>query len=214
MILKRVEQRERDVAVMKTPVNRVDAHIFKEIVHPAHVPFESKPEPTKISRTRYTRPPGCLLNIAHHSGETLVTDFVETFQKINGVEVLAAAVNIRNPLARLSRIIEVKHRSHSVHAQPVYVIFVEPEKRIPDKEIPHFIAAKIKNQRAPILLLALARIHVFVEIRAIEFSQAMRVLWKMRRHPIHDHADAGLMTFVDEITEFIWRAEPAGGRVI
>ena len=36
----------------------------------------------------------------------------------------------------------------------------------------------------------------------------------MRRHPIHDHADAGLMTFVDEMAEIIGRAEPARRRVI
>src|SRR5439155_2812082 len=129
------------------------------------------------------------------SGETLITDFVEAFQEIDCVEVLAAAVNIRDPLAGLPRIIEVKHRSHSVDAQPVDVIFVEPEERIADKKIPHFITAKIKNKGAPVLVLALARIHVFIEVRAIEFSQGVRVLWKMRRHPSHDHANTGLMTF-------------------
>src|SRR5215510_3146941 len=94
------------------------------------------------------------------------------------------------------------------------MIFIEPEKRVTDKKIAHFVAAKIENERAPILVLALARIHVFVEIGAIEFSQRVRVLWKMRRHPVHDDADTCLMTFVDEMTKFIGRTEPAGGSVI
>ena len=94
------------------------------------------------------------------------------------------------------------------------MIFVEPEERVADEEIAHFVAAEIENQRAPILVLALARIHVLVEIGAVEFRQPVRVLWKMRRHPIHDHADAGLMTFVDEMAELIRRAEPARRRVI
>jgi hypothetical protein len=51
-------------------------------------------------------------------------------------------------------------------------------------------------------------------IGAVEFSERMCVLSEMRRHPIHDHADAGLMTFVDEMTKFIRRAEPARRRVI
>src|SRR5213076_903528 len=36
----------------------------------------------------------------------------------------------------------------------------------------------------------------------------------MRRHPVHDHAYAGLMTFVDEMTKVVRRTKPAGGRVI
>src|SRR5260370_32984431 len=133
---------------------------------------------------------------------------------MNGVEVLAAAVNIRDPLASLSRIIEIKHRSYGVDAQTVDVIFVEPKKRVTDKKIADFVAAKIENERAPILLLALSRVHVFVEICAIEFGQRVSVLWKMRRHPIHDDADTGLVTFVGEMAEFIGRAEAAGRRVI
>src|ERR1700736_1398640 len=50
MFLKRVKQRKRDVAVMKTPINRIERHVFQEIVHPAHVPFESKTESAEISR--------------------------------------------------------------------------------------------------------------------------------------------------------------------
>ena len=83
-----------------------------------------------------------------------------------------------------------------------------------DQEIAHFVAAEVKNERAPILMLALARIHVLVEIGAVEFGQPVRVLREMRRHPIHDHADAGLMTFVDEMTELVRRSEAAGRRVI
>src|SRR5207249_7472182 len=40
IFLKSVEQRESDVAVMKAAINRVEAHVFEEVVHPTHVPFE------------------------------------------------------------------------------------------------------------------------------------------------------------------------------
>src|SRR5260370_4152901 len=133
---------------------------------------------------------------------------------MNGVEVCRSAVSIRDPLARLSRIIEIKHRSHGVDAQTVDVIFVEPKKRVADKKIADFVAAKIENERAPILLLALARVHVLVEIGAIKFGQRVSVLWKMRRHPIHDHADASLVTFVDEMAEVVKRTEPTCGPII
>src|SRR6267378_2666555 len=98
---------------------------------------------------------------------------------MDGVEVLPAAMNIWNPLPRLPRIVEVKHRSDSVHPQAVDVIFVEPEKRVADEKIPHLVSAKIENERAPILLFALARVQVLVEIGAIELGQRVGVLWKM-----------------------------------
>ena len=94
------------------------------------------------------------------------------------------------------------------------MIFIEPEKRIRDQEIAHFITAKVKNERAPILVLALARVRVFVKIGAVEFREPVRVLRKMRRHPIHDDADAGLMALVDKMTELIRTAVPARRRVV
>src|SRR4029077_2810662 len=133
---------------------------------------------------------------------------------MDGVEILSAAVNIWNPLPGLPRIVQVKHRSDGVHSQTVDVIFVEPEKRVADEKIAHFVSAIIKNEGAPILLLALARIQGLVEIGPIELGQGVGVLWKMRRDPIHDDADASLMTFVDEMPEIVRRTEPASGCVV
>ena len=130
------------------------------------------------------------------------------------VKILAAAINVRDPLAGLARVIEVEHRRHSVHPQTVNVIFVEPKESVADEKIAHLVAAVIEDERAPILVLALARIHVLVKIGAIELGQRVRILRKMRRHPVHDHADTGLMTFVDEMAEIIGRTEPAGRCVI
>src|SRR3954470_21775373 len=49
---------------------------------------------------------------------------------------------------------------------------------------------------------------------AIELGERMCVFRKVRRHPVHDHADASLMTFVDKMTDVVGRAEPARGRKI
>jgi hypothetical protein len=106
-------------------------------------------------------------------------------------------------LARLTRVVEVEHRGHRIHAQPVDVILVEPEERVAGEEIPHLIAPEIKDERAPILMLALPRIHVLVEIRPVELREPMRIFRKVRRHPIHDHADARAMAPVDEIAQLI-----------
>src|SRR5438067_454275 len=140
---------------MKAPINRINAHVVQEVVHPAHVPFEPEPEPAKISRTRHTRPRGRFLSDGDDPGELFVTDFVKPLEKIDGLKVFPAAVNIGEPLPRFARVIEVKHRRGCVHAQTVDVLFVEPEKRVTDEKIPHLVATKIENERAPILLLAL-----------------------------------------------------------
>src|SRR3954471_15184859 len=58
MFLKRVKQGKRDIAVMKAPVNRVEAYVMEEIVHPTHVPFETETETAEIRRSRHTRPRG------------------------------------------------------------------------------------------------------------------------------------------------------------
>ena len=63
-------------------------------------------------------------------------------------------------------------------------------------------------------MFALPRIGMFVEIRAVKFREPVRVLRKMRRHPIHDHADAGVMTRIDEMAELVRSSEAAGRRVI
>ncbi len=94
------------------------------------------------------------------------------------------------------------------------MIFVEPEERVGGQKIAHFVAAEVENERAPILMLALPRIGVFVEIRAIKFRERVGILRKMRRHPIHDHADAGAMTRIDEMAQLIRSPKAAGRRVI
>src|SRR4029077_10620373 len=100
------------------------------------------------------------------------------------------------------------------HPQTVDVILVEPEERVRDEKIADFIASEVENERAPIRLLALARVHVLVKISAIEFSQTVSIFRKMRRHPVHDHADPSLMTAVDKLPELVRFSEAAGRRVV
>src|SRR5882724_12467846 len=132
IFMERVEQRKGDVALVIAPINRINAHVMQEVVHPAHVPFEPEPEAAEISRTRHTRPRGRFLSDGDDPGELFVTNFVKPLEKIDGLKVFSTAVNVGEPLPGLARVIEVKHRGHCVHAQAVNVIFVEPEKRITD----------------------------------------------------------------------------------
>src|SRR5262249_24561408 len=86
-------------------------------------------------------------------------------------------------------------------------------ERVGDEEILHFVAAKIEDERAPILMLAFARIFMFVEGGAVEAGERPIVAWKMRRDPIDDDADAGLVKSVNEKLEVFGRAVADGGSI-
>ena len=104
------------------------------------------------------------------------------------------------PFAGLARVIEIEHRGDGVHAQPVNVILIGPEKRVREQEILHFVATVIENESAPIGMLAEARIGVLVKMRAVEEREAVRVARKMRGSPIEQYADARLVALVHENT--------------
>src|SRR5207247_2204927 len=82
------------------------------------------------------------------------------------------------------------------------------------QEIADFISSIIENERAPIHVLAQPRIGVLVKVGAVEFRKAVRVFWKMSRHPIDDHAEAALVTAIDEIAELVGCTKAAGRREI
>src|SRR2546429_192471 len=53
-------------------------------------------------------------------------------------------------------------------------------ERIGNQIVLHFVAAVVVYQRAPIRMRALARVGVFVQMAAVELSEAMGVARKMR----------------------------------
>jgi hypothetical protein len=138
---------------------------------------------------------------------------VEMLEKIHRFEILVAAVLVGHPFAGLARVVQVQHRSDRVHAQPVNVKAVAPEQRVGGQKIADLVAAVIEDQRAPILVRPLARVFVLVKGRAVKAGQRPFVAREMRRHPVHEHPDAGLVQGVDQVLEIIRRAKPAGRRV-
>src|SRR5262245_32555773 len=130
-----------------------------------------------------------------------VRERVQPLKKINGFEILPAAESVRQPLPFWARIIEIQHRGDGIYPQPVDVVLIEPEQRVRQEEVPHFVPAVIENQRTPVLVLALARIRVFEKRRAVESRQSVLVFRKVTGHPVEDQRDASLMKGVDEILE-------------
>src|SRR5580693_7324242 len=58
---------------------------------------------------------------------------------------------------------------------------------------------------------ALARVGMFVKVRAIELREAEGVPWEMRGSPVQKNSDAGLVAAVDKLHEFSGRAVAARG---
>ena len=159
-----------------------------------------------IDRPRHHRPCRRFFRDHLHVGMVAIHRFVQRAQKVDRVEILAPAVAVWNPLAAAPSVIEVQHRGDRVHAQAVDVVMAEPEKRARGEERAHFVAAVIEDRAVPVGVIALARIGMLVEVRAVETIQAVLVVRKMRRHPVENHADAVLVQHVDEVHEILRRA--------
>ncbi len=183
-------------------------------MHPAHVPLHVEAQPAEIDGTRDHRPGRRLLRERDEPRIFLMDQLVELLEEIHGLEILAAAELVGNPLARLARVVQIEHGGHRIHAQAVDVVDIGQEDRVGEQEGAHFVAAVVEDIGAPVLVLALARIVVLVEMRAVEIGQPVAVLREMRRHPVDDHADALLVAAVHEVLEVVRRAEAGRRRIV
>src|SRR5262249_19830477 len=64
--------------------------------------------------------------------------------------------------------------------------------------------------RAPVAMLAEPRVGMLVKMGAVEIAQSVRVVGKVRGHPVKDDAEAMPVQSVYEIGEIIGCAEPRG----
>src|SRR5262245_56889654 len=135
---------------------------------------------------------------------------IQLLQEVDRLEVLAAAELVRHPLARLARVVEIEHRRDRVDSQRIDVELLDPIERVAEQERPHLGTAVVEDQRAPILVLALARIGMLVERRAVEAREPVLILREVARDPVEDDADARPVTRVDEGLEILRRAEATG----
>src|SRR5207247_7705495 len=73
-------------------------------------------------------------------------------------------------------------------------------------------AAVVEDERAPIPMLALPRVGMLVERRAVELRKAVGISREMAGYPIENDSQAGLMTGVDQDLEVVGRPEAAARR--
>ena len=143
-------------------------------------------------------------------GIVVVDEVVDPPQEVDGLQVLAPAVAVGNPLPRPAGIVQVQHRRDGVDPEPVQVVAVEPGQGVGDEEAAHLVAPVVEDERAPVHVRALPRVGVLVEVRAVELGQGERVPREMRGHPVENDADAALVEVVDKPGEILGRAEAVG----
>jgi hypothetical protein len=125
-----VEHREGHPVVVIFPVDRVLRHVAERVVHPPHVPLQAESQPAQIRGTRNHWPSRGFFCDRQHSGMARMQDFVHSPQEGNRGKVLSPAEFIGDPFAFTAGIIQVQHGCHGVHAQSIYVEFVNPKQRI------------------------------------------------------------------------------------
>ena len=198
-----VDQAEGQLVVMVLAIDRVLADVAQRVVHPAHVPFVAEAEAAEIGRQRHARPGGQFLGHRRRALGLGVGELVEAPQERDRVEVLVAAVDVGDPLARLPRVVEVEHRGDRIDAQAVDVVVPEPEQGVGQQEVRDLAPPVVVDQGVPVAMEAEARIGVLVEMGAVELAEAVRVGREMARHPIEQEADPALVAAVDEARELL-----------
>src|ERR1700690_116801 len=94
------------------------------------------------------------------------------------------------------------------------MVFIQPEERVRNEKILHFVATVIENERTPIRLRSPPRIGVLVKMGAVKFSQPLRVAREMGRRPIQNNPEARGVAAIHKEFEIIRLAITAGRREI
>ena len=82
-----------------------------------------------------------------------------------------------------------------------------PEQRVTEEKRSYFVASVIEDQRAPILLLALAWVGMLVQCGAVELGERVAIFREMPWHPVEDDPEAVAMALIDEVPEIVWGAK-------
>ena len=186
---------------------RIKLHVLEEVVHPAHVPLQRKAEAVlllDIARNMWPR--RRLLGDRDDARISSADQRVQVLEELDRLKVLVLTVLVRDPLAVLLAIIEVQHRRDRIDAETIDMHVLDPEERIRDQEVLDLRSAVIEDLRAPVRMLALARILVLILRISVEVRQSALILREMRRHPVEDDADSVVMEIVDHLRELLRRA--------
>ena len=196
---------------MMTAVERIHGHVVERIVHKAHVPLEAEAQSAVLRRRAYLRKRGRLLGYRHRAGVIYEHRGIQLLQECDCVEVYVPAVSVRREFAGAAAVVEVQHRAYRIDAYAVDVVFLEEFAGRRNEEALHLIRRVVEHQRSPFGVLRHAALLALEEGSAVKIGKPVFVLRKMRGHPVHDNADAGMVQLVHKVFEIV-RAAVARGR--
>ena len=200
-----VHHRKRQLVVRSPTKEWIDPEIIQRVVHPPHVPLERETQPTFNNGMRHSWPRGALLGNHRHAAMQLVHGVVELLQKRYRIQVFSPAKLVAHPLPRLAPIVEIQHGRDGIDTQTIDVKLFNPEQRVGQQEVAHFVSAVVENQRAPLGMFAQSRILMFITRGSVKATQCPIVLGKMRGHPIQQHTNPCGMHRIDKESKIVWR---------
>ena len=182
-------------------------------MHPAHIPFQAEAQSVILRSTCHFRP--CRRFLCDHDSAFISSEHyrIQMFEEFDCLKVLISAIFIRNPLSILFAVIEIQHRCHGIHTEPVHMVMLDPEQGIGNKEILHFRFAIIKDLCSPVRMLSFPWIRILKSRRTVKFSQTVCISREMSRHPVKDDTDIIPVQFIDHIRK-VFRCPVSGSRSI
>ena len=117
-------------------------------------------------------------------------------------------------MAGFAAVVEVEHGADGIHAQCIDVQVLKPEQGVGHQEVAYFAASEVEHIGAPFRVFAAQRVRVLVQRGAVEAAEREGILREVGGHPVHDHADAGLMELVDQVTEVVGGTETGVDRIV
>ena len=199
---------ERQRVMVALSPQRIERHILEHIVHPAHVPFEQEAEAAIIIRLGDQRK-GCGFLSDHHDRRIgLERSLVEPAQKLDRFEIFPAPKFVGLELSAI--IVQIQHGRNCIDSNSVDVKITEPVADVGDEEGLHLRLAVIVDTGHPVWVLVHHRVGKLVAAGPVKLKQAVFVLREVRRHPVEDDADPGLMAGVDKLHELLRRPVAVG----
>ena len=93
------------------------------------------------------------------------------------------------------------------------MVLAEPIQGIGHQITQHFWTAIVEDKCVPVRVEALTWISVFIQGRAVEVAQAVRIGGEMPRHPVGDHAQATRVCRINKRLKFLRGAVADGWRI-